>query len=144
MHKGMGSVGTVLVQNGTLKVGDALFSANYWGRVKTMHDEYGRELLEAGPSTPVEITGLSGLPEAGQEFIVVKNEREAREIAEARSEGARQVNLMQKKKISMDNIFQQASTGSKKILNMVLRADVQGSLEALKAALMKINPTKSN
>lgn len=142
MHKGMGSVATVLVQNGTLKLGDALVFGQLWGRVKTMRDEYGRELLEADPSTPVEITGLSGLPEAGQEFIVVKNEREAREIAEARSEGARQVNLMQKKKISMDSILQQASTTSKKILNLVLRADVQGSLEALKAALMKIHSDK--
>lgn len=142
MHKGMGSVATVLVQNGTLKLGDALVFGQLWGRVKTMRDEYSQELTEAGPSTPVEITGLSGLPEAGQEFIVVKNEREAREIAEARSEGARQVNLMQKKKITMDNILQQASTGSKKILNLVLRADVQGSLEALKAAILKIQSEK--
>lgn len=142
MHKGMGSVATVLVQNGTLKLGDALVFGQLWGRVKTMRNEYGQELTEAGPSTPVEITGLSGLPEAGQEFIVVKNEREARDIAEARSEGARQFNLMQKKKISMDNILQQASTGGKKILNLVLRADVQGSLEALKAALLKIQSEK--
>ena len=90
----------------------------------------------------MEITGLSGLPEAGQEFIVVKNEREAREIAEARSEGARQTHLMQKKKISMDNILLQASATGKKILNIVLRADVQGSLEALKVALMKIQSDK--
>src|SRR5262249_49485410 len=75
MHKGMGSVATVLVQNGTLRIGDALVFGPLWGRVKTMHDEYRKELQEAGPSTPVEITGLSGLPEAGQEFIVVKNEK---------------------------------------------------------------------
>lgn len=145
MHKGMGSVATVLVQNGTLRRGDALVFGQLWGRVKTMHDEYRQELQEAGPSTPVEITGLSGLPEAGQEFIVVKTEKEAREIAEVRSEGFRQTNLLlqQKKKGSMEHLFQQASTGTgKKVLNLVLRADVQGSLEALKAALLKTESDK--
>lgn len=143
MHKGKGSIATVLVQNGTLKIGDSLVFGQLWGRVKTMHDEFNRELQTAGPSTPVEITGLSGLPEAGQEFIVVKNEKEAREIAEARMLGMRQVNLLQAKKLSMENLFQQASEVTKKILNVVLRADVQGSLEALKAALMKIQSQKA-
>lgn len=150
MHKGMGSVATVLVQNGTLKRGDPLVFGRHWGRVKTMHDEYGRELQEAPPSTPVEITGLSGLPEAGEEFIVVKNEKEAQEIAQARHEGARQTNLQlqqQKKKLSVENLFQQASDAAgksgKKILNLILRADVQGSLEALKAALLKFESTKA-
>lgn len=143
MHKGKGSIATVLVQNGTLKIGDALVFDQLWGRVKTMHDEFGRELLEAGPSTPVEITGLSGLPEAGQEFIVVKNEKEARDIADVRMIGIRQVNTLQAKKLSMENLFQQASASPKKILNIVLRADVQGSLEALKAALMKIESEKA-
>lgn len=143
MHKGMGSVATVLVQNGTLRLGDALVFGQTWGRVKTMHNEAGRDLKEAGPSTPVEITGLSGLPDAGEEFITVKNEREAREIAEGRMQGIRQ-NTMLKKKLSLENIFQQASDGtSKKVLNIVLRADVQGSLEALKVALMKITSTKA-
>jgi translation initiation factor IF-2 len=144
MHKGLGSVATVLVQNGTLRRGDALVFGQLFGRVKTMHNEYRKELHEAGPSTPVEITGLSGLPAAGQEFIVVKSEKEAREIAEARSEGLRQSNLLlqQKKKTSMENLFQQASTTGKKILNLVLRADVQGSLEALKVALQKIESDK--
>lgn len=141
MHKGMGAVATVLVQNGTLRLGDSVVFDQYWGRVKTMQDEFGRMLQEAGPSTPVEITGLSGLPEAGQEFIVVKNEREAREIAEVRMQGARQT-LQSKKKMSMENIFQQASEGTKKILNVILRADVQGSVEALKVALMKIESAK--
>lgn len=142
MHKGLGSVATVLVQNGTLSCGDSLVFGQYWGRVKTMHNEFRHELQKAGPSTPVEITGLSGLPEAGQEFIVVKNEREAREIAEARLQGMRQVNLLQAKKLSMDSLFLAKET-SKKILNIVLRADAQGSLEALKAALMKIESTKA-
>jgi len=143
MHKGMGSVATVLVQNGTLHIGDAVVFEQLWGRVKTMHDEFGNELQEAGPSTPVEITGLSGLPEAGQEFIVVKSEREAREIAAARQIGMRQTSLQQAKKVSMENLVQQASEVSKKMLNIVLRADVQGSLEALKVALQKIQSTKA-
>lgn len=142
MHKGMGAVTTVLVQNGTLKIGDALVFDQYWGRVKTMQDEYGRNITQAGPSTPVAITGLSGLPEAGQEFIVVKNEREAREIAEARMVGMRQTNLL-KKKLSMENLMQQASEPTKKILNIILRADVQGSLEALKTGLLKIQSKKA-
>ncbi len=141
MHKGMGAVATVLVQNGTLKIGDALVFGDSWCRVKTMRDEFGKELAEAGPSTPVAITGLSGLPEAGQEFIVVKSEREAREIAEARRQGLRQFAL-QKKKISAEGLMQQASV-PKKILNIVLRADVQGSLEALKTALEKIKSDKA-
>ncbi|MCE2982786.1 MAG: translation initiation factor IF-2 [Parachlamydia sp.] len=146
MHKGLGSVATILVQNGTLRRGDSLVFGQLFGRVKTMHDEYGKELQEAGPSTPVEITGLSGLPEAGQEFIVVKNEKEAREIAQARSEGARQTSFLmqQKKKVSMENILLQASATGKKILNIVLRADVQGSLEALKVALQKIESDKAD
>jgi len=143
MHKGMGSVATVLVQNGTLHCGDALVFGQLWGRVKTMRDEFNKEIETAGPSTPVAITGLSGLPEAGEEFIVVKNEKEARAIAEARMLGARQTNLLQTKKLSMDNLMLQAAATNKKILNLVLRADVQGSLEALRTALMKIVSTKA-
>ncbi|MBN9377116.1 MAG: translation initiation factor IF-2 [Chlamydiales bacterium 38-26] len=142
MHKGMGAVATVLVQNGTLRIGDSLVFDQYWGRVKTMQDEFGRNVTVAGPSTPVSITGLSGLPEAGQEFIVVKNEKEAREIAEARMVGMRQNNLL-KKKLSMENLMQQASEPTKKILNVILRADVQGSLEALKVGLIKIQSKKA-
>jgi translation initiation factor IF-2 len=145
MHKGLGAVATVLVQNGTLKRGDAVVFGQLWGRVKTMHNEFRQELQEAGPSTPVQITGLSGLPEAGQEFIVVKNEKEAREISAARSEGLRQSNLLlqQKRRGTMESLVQQASEGAgKKFLNIVLRADVQGSLEALKNALLKIESDK--
>lgn len=143
MHKGMGAVATVLIQNGTLKLGDALVFGNNWGRIKTMRDEFGGDLKEAAPSTPVEISGISGLPEAGEEFIVVKSEREAKEIAEGREQGTRQFNLLQKKKLSMENLLQQASTTQKKILNVILRADVQGSLEAIKTALEKIHSDKA-
>lgn len=143
LHKGMGAVATILVQNGTLKIGDALVFGQLWGRIKTMRDEYGKELTAAGPSTPVEITGISGLPEAGQEFIVVKSEREAREIGEARHQDQRLFSQQQKKKVSMENLMQQAAESPKKILTIVLRADVQGSLEALKTALEKIESKKA-
>lgn len=144
MHKGLGSVATVLVQNGTLRPGDALVFENMWGRVKTMRDDLGRDIAEAPPSTPVLITGLSGLPDAGEEFIVVKNEREAREIAdERRMLGIRQTSGQPKKKLTIENLLQEATPTTKKILNIVLRADVQGSLEALKVALEKIKSDKA-
>lgn len=143
MHKGMGALATVLVQNGTLKLGDALVFGQNFGKVKTMRDEHGKMLTEAGPATPVSITGLSGLPEAGQEFIVVKSEKEAREIAEVRSEELKASSLQMKKKVSMDSLMLNASQEGKKVLNLILRADVQGSLEALKVAIMKIESTKA-
>lgn len=143
MHKGMGAVATVLVQNGTLKLGDSIVFSQHFGRVKTIQNEFGEQLKEAPPSTPVSITGLSGLPEAGQEFIAVKSEKEAREISEARILDKRESVLLLKKKLSVENLLQQSSEGSKKILNVVLRADVQGSLEALKVALQKIESDKA-
>lgn len=144
LHKGMGAVATVLVLNGTLRLGDALVFEQNWGHVKTMRDEFNKSLKEAPPSTPVAITGLSVVPEAGQEFIVVKNEREAREIAEARlMQGRRQVNLQQKKPLTLESITLQATPTTKKMLNVILRADVQGSLEALRTALEKIESTKA-
>lgn len=141
MHKGMGSVATVLVQNGTLKLGDALVFSHFSGRVKTMRNEFAKELREAGPSTPVEITGLSGLPEAGEEFIVVATEKEAKEIAEARTLDMRQKQYLAKRQ-TVESLFQQAAESPKKVLNAIVRADVQGSLEALKAGLMKIESEK--
>lgn len=142
MHKGLGAQTTVLVQNGTLHLGDAIVFESLFGRVKTMRDEHGMDLAEAGPSQPVLITGLSGLPEAGQEFIVVKNEKEAKEIAEKRAEGLRQSFLLQKKTVSLENMMQQAASAQKKVANFILRADVQGSLEALKASLLNIKSSK--
>jgi translation initiation factor IF-2 len=142
MHKGLGAVATVLVQNGTLKLGDALVFTQQFARVKTMHDEHGKELMEAGPSTPVKITGLSDLPEAGSEFIVVKSEKEAMEIAEKRSEGQRHALLHLAKRGAESFLAEKASGIKKKILNLILRADVQGSVEALKTSLLKITSNK--
>jgi translation initiation factor IF-2 len=145
MHKGLGAVATVLVQNGTLQLNDAVVFAQHWARIKTMQDETGRNLTQAGPSTPVKITGLSGLPIAGSDFIVVKSEREARELAEDRSQGHKNLSLLQKKKAAFENLLQQeASKGEKKILTLIIRADVQGSLEALKNSLHKISSTKAD
>ncbi len=141
LHKGFGPVATILIQNGTLKLGDAIVFDHLYGRIKTMQDERGANIQEAGPSTPVSITGLSGLPEAGSEFIVVKSEKEAKDIAEARLEGAKRMQL-QKKKVSLENLVQQAAGSQKKVANFILRADVQGSLEALKASLLNIRSNK--
>lgn len=144
MHKGLGAVATVLVQNGTLRVGDALVFGQHWGRVKTMRDELGRDVIEAPPSTPVAITGMSGLPAAGHEFIVVKSEREAREIAEARMMDMKQLAMQQKRAVMTTESFLQQSTPLvKKVLNVIIRADVQGSLEALRVALQKIESQKA-
>jgi translation initiation factor IF-2 len=143
MHKGMGPVATILVQNGTLYVNDAIVFAQHWARVKNMQDEHGKDLEQAAPSTPIKITGLSGLPEAGSEFIVVKTEKEARDLAEERSLGHKNTLQLQKKRDTMESLLQQeASKSGKKILNLILRADVQGSVEALKSSLVKIPSAK--
>lgn len=141
MHKGLGAVATVLVKNGTLRLGDAVVFTDTYARVKTMHDEHGNDLKEAGPSTPVKITGLSGIPEAGNEFIVVKSEKEAMDIAEKRGEGQRLAQLHKAKKTA-EFMVDGAAGVKKKVLNLVLRADVQGSLEALKTSLLKIASDK--
>ncbi|MGL5263843.1 MAG: translation initiation factor IF-2 [Candidatus Rhabdochlamydia sp.] len=141
MHKGLGPVATVLVQNGTLSLGDAIVFAQHYARVKTMHNEHNSEITTAGPSSPAKITGLSGLPEAGSEFIVVKNEKEAIEIAQKRSEGQRHHIMMQQpKRIALENFLD--NSVQKKVLNLILRADVQGSVEALKNSLLKIQSKK--
>jgi translation initiation factor IF-2 len=142
MHKGMGAVATILVQNGTLRIGDSIVFGQNYARIKTMHDEYGKELDHAGPSTPVKITGLSGLAEAGSEFVSVKDEKEAKDISEKRAEGVKHNLLHQTKRGSLENLLQQkADNFEKKTLHLIVKADVQGSLEALKTSLLKI-PSK--
>jgi translation initiation factor IF-2 len=141
LHKGMGQVATILVQNGTLQKGDAIVFERNWGRVRTMQDEHGKFIDEAPPSTPVEITGLSGLPKAGDPFIVVKSEKEAQSIVEAREAGHAERLLQQKKSPTLESFLQEGE-GNKKLLKLIIRADVQGSMEALKASIQKIESDK--
>lgn len=141
MHKGMGAQSTVLVLNGTLRRGDNLVFGSFYGRVKTMKDEFGNDILEAPPSTPVSITGLSGLPRAGDEFVAVATEKDAKEIAEKRAFDLK-TTLQAKSLRSIESLLQRSQEGARKILNVILRADVQGSLEALKIALGKITSDK--
>lgn len=139
MHKGFGAVATVLVQNGQLKKSDAIVVGYHWGRIKTMHDDLGKPIEIATPSTPVKITGLSNVVEAGAEFIVVANEKEAKELAQARFEDHK--HKMQTTKKSIDKLLLEGKK-SVKILPLMIRADVQGSLEALKSSLMKLPKKK--
>ncbi|MDP1836013.1 MAG: translation initiation factor IF-2 [Chlamydiales bacterium] len=143
LHKGLGATASVLIQNGTLRPGDAIVFDQYWGRIKTMRDDQGNDVKEAPPSMPVEITGLSGLPSSGQEFIVVANEREAREIAEARMQEKQHTRLQQAvKPMTVEGLMAKTADSAKKTLNIILRADVRGSLEAVKVALEKIQSNK--
>jgi len=141
MHKGLGAVATVLVQNGSLRMGDAIVLGHYSGRIKTMHDEKGASISVAPPSTPVKITGISGQVEAGSEFIAVKNEKEAKELAAARAEDFKRLKL-QKTRSSMDKMMQRNEESKQKMLPLIIRADVQGSLEALVSSLKKIPSDK--
>ncbi len=138
MHKGLGAVATVLVQNGTLKSFDSIVFGNKWGRIKSMYDQCENNITSAGPSFPVKITGLSNLAEAGCEFVVVENEKKAKELAEARLEKMELRTLQLTKKISLESMHKK----EKKVLPIIIRADVQGSLEALKTSLLKIHSDK--
>lgn len=142
LSRGFGPIATVLVQNGTLKKGDALVIDQFYGRVKTMHDEHQKPVREAGPAHPVKITGLSGVPAAGAEFIVVENEKEARKLSEERIAGSLRT-ASQKRPMAMDDIMTRTrQLQEKKVLPIILRADVQGSLEAIKNSLSKIPQKK--
>lgn len=143
MHKGLGAVATLLVQNGTLRIGDCLVFNLSFAKVKTMHDEHGKLLQEAPPSTPVKITGLSKLPEAGSDFITVASEKEAREIAGVRQQEHKH-KMLQKGKRGLEGFLEsKAAAQETKVLHVLLRADVQGSLEALKQSLEKIKSDKA-
>ncbi|MBX9972449.1 translation initiation factor IF-2 [Cytobacillus firmus] len=139
LDKGRGSVATLLVQNGTLKVGDPIVVGNSFGRVRAMVNDLGRRVKTAGPSTPVEITGLNDVPQAGDRFAVLDDEKTARQIGEARAQQALQAQRNEKTRVSLDNLFEHMKQGEMKDLNIVVKADVQGSAEALTAALHKID-----
>ncbi|MEH7110929.1 translation initiation factor IF-2 [Neobacillus niacini] len=139
LDKGRGSVATLLVQNGTLKIGDPIVVGNTFGRVRAMVNDLGRRVKEAGPSTPVEITGLSDVPQAGDRFVVFDDEKTARQVGEARAQQALAVQRGEKTIVSLDNLFEQLKQGEMKDLNIILKADVQGSAEAVAASLQKID-----
>ncbi len=142
LHRGLGPTATLLVQNGTLRVGDAIIFEHEYGRVKTMQDEHGKKLESAPPSTPVRVTGLSGVPFAGNDFITLANEKEARNIAEERKSTSKHHLLRQSKGKNLETLFaQKASQQGQKVLNLILKADVGGSIEAIKTTLMAI-PTE--
>jgi len=139
LDKGRGSVATLLVQNGTLKIGDPIVVGNTFGRVRAMVNDVGRRVKEAGPSTPVEITGLNDVPQAGDRFVVLPDEKTARQVGEARSQQAVVAQRGEKSRVSLDNLFEQLKQGEMKDLNVIIKADVQGSAEALAASLQKID-----
>jgi translation initiation factor IF-2 len=139
LDKGRGSVATLLVQNGTLRIGDPIVVGNTFGRVRAMVNDLGRRVKEAGPSTPVEITGLSDVPQAGDRFVVFEEEKTARQIGESRASLALQASRGEKSRVSLENLFEQMKQGEMKELNVVIKADVQGSAEALGASLKKID-----
>ena len=143
LHKGLGRVATILVQNGTLKQGDALVFESHYGRVKTMHDETGKVVMEAKPSTPVELTGLSGLPKAGDPFVVVESEKEAHHIIESRQVGRAREALAQRRSSNLESFLAQGEKAAKKVLRLVIRGDVAGSVEALKTSILKIRSDKA-
>lgn len=138
LDRGRGPVATVLVQNGLLKVGDAILAGEQVGKVRALVDENGKQIKKAGPSIPVEILGLSGTPDAGDELMVLENERKAREVAEFRSERTRDAEHKRQQAQKLDQMFANMEAGEVSNLNIVLKTDVRGTLEALSAALLKL------
>jgi translation initiation factor IF-2 len=139
LDKGKGAVARVLIQNGTLRVGDAFVAGVCFGRVRTMINDKGRRLKEAPPSTPVEITGMTDVPLAGDPFIVFEDERKARSIAERRATTVRQSSFGANTRVTLDDLFQHIKDGEMKELNVIIKGDVQGTVEALRSSLEKID-----
>lgn len=138
LDRGRGPVATVLVQHGTLKQGDVLIAGEYYGRVRALLDENGDQAGEAGPSEPVELLGLNGTPSAGDDFSVVPDERTARELAEFRRDKSQESRIAVQQAAKLDNMFAHLGKGEKRVLKMVLKTDVRGSLEAITQALAEI------
>jgi len=139
LDKGRGYVSTIMVQTGTLEVGDIMLAGSHYGRVKAMTDHRGKKLKKAGPSTPVQVLGLDGAPQAGDKFVVYETEREAREIASSRSQLLREQSMRTKKHITLDEIGRRLAIGSFKELNVIVKGDVDGSVEALSDSLLKLS-----
>ena len=139
LDKGRGPVATVLVQSGTLKRGDIVLAGSSFGRVRAMLDENGKSITEAGPSIPVEIQGLTEVPQAGDEFMVLGDERRAREIATFRQGKYRDVKLAKRQAANLENMMDQMGQGAKQVLPLIIKSDVQGSQEALAQSLLKLS-----
>jgi len=138
LDKGRGPVATVLVQSGTLKRGDAVVAGSEFGRVRAMFDENGRSVKDAGPSIPVQVLGLSAAPSAGDDLVALADERKAREVAELRRVRHRDSRLAEQKAAKLDQLFSQMAEGEVAYVNLIVKADVQGSVEALRESLLKI------
>ena len=138
IEKGRGPVATVLVRSGTLRQGDVILTGPHFGRVRAMFDENGKPVKEAGPSIPVQVLGLSGAPDAGDDVVVVADERKARELAIVREGKMRDTKLAASSAVRMENAFANMGAGEKKVLNLMVKADVQGSAEAITEALRKL------
>ncbi|MBW3199219.1 translation initiation factor IF-2 [Marinobacter nauticus] len=138
LERGRGSVATVLVQNGTLRQGDMVVAGSFFGKVRAMTDEAGRQVKEAGPSIPVEILGLNGTPDAGDEFFAVADEKKAKELAEFRQTREREQRLQRQQAAKLENMFENMGKDEVKTLNVVLKTDVRGSLEAITKALQDL------
>ena len=142
LDKGRGYVTTLMVQSGTLRVGDVMVAGSNYGRVKAMFDDTGKKVQEAGPSTPVQILGLDGAPQAGEKFQIMETDREAREVANKRSQILREQSIRTKKHITLDEIGRRLAIGSFKQLNVIIKGDVDGSIEALSDSLLKLSTPK--
>jgi translation initiation factor IF-2 len=138
LDRGRGPVATALVQRGTLKVGDIVVAGSEWGRVRLLQNERGETVPSASPAVPVEILGLSGAPEAGDDFVVVENEARAREVTEYRARKRREARQATSSRQTLDQLLKQRAVGEKKLLPLILKADVQGSAEAIEGALTKL------
>lgn len=139
LDKGRGYLATLMVQSGTMKVGDVVLAGSHYGKVKAMFDHRGNRLKEVGPSTPVQMLGLSGAPQAGDKFNVMESEREAREIANKREQILREQSVRTKKHITLDEIGRRLAVGNFKELNVIVKGDVDGSVEALSDSLLKLS-----
>jgi translation initiation factor IF-2 len=139
LDKGRGYVTTLLIQAGTLHVGDMMLAGDNYGRVKAMFDHHGNKIKKAGPSTPIQVLGLNGAPQAGDKLICLENEREAREIANKREQILREQSLRTRKHITLEDIGRRKAIGTFRELNVIVKGDVDGSVEALSDSLMKLS-----
>ncbi|APC92347.1 MULTISPECIES: translation initiation factor IF-2 [Francisella] len=140
LEKGRGPVATVLVQNGNLKQGDNILCGTEYGRVRAMHNDLGKKIKAAGPATPVEILGLSGVPAAGDEMVVIENEKKAKELAAQRSQKQKEAKIAQEQALKLSNMFNNmGKEGEQQVLKIILKGDVQGSVEAIRESLLKLS-----